>query len=155
MVWLPIAVAELAEALEPHRAKWADVEPTLASLLGMGLNLTTAQYIAAQRDRFTFCRDVEALLDDGETVLLTPTSNVTGFPAEGPMPVLGINTMDFNVTGQPGVSVPMGLDPSGVPMGLQIVAPRFDDGLALGLAAELELSRPWPMAAPGYSAWPV
>ena len=155
MVWLTIAVAELAEALEPHRAKWGDVEPTLGSLLGMGQKVTTAQYIAAQRDRFTFCRDVEALLDDGQTVLLTPTSNVTSFPAEGPMPALGINTMDFNVTGQPGVSVPMGLDPTGVPMGLQIVAPRFDDGLALGLAVELERSRPWPMAAPGYSAWPA
>jgi Asp-tRNA(Asn)/Glu-tRNA(Gln) amidotransferase A subunit family amidase len=63
--------------------------------------------------------------------------------------------MDFNATGHPGVTVPMGLDPSGVPMGFQIVAPRFRDGLALGLAAVIEEARPWATTAPGYDAWPV
>ena len=39
---------------------------------------------------------------------------------------------------------------AGVPFGLQIVAPRFSDGLALGLAEVLERERPWPLVAPGY-----
>ena len=40
-------------------------------------------------------------------------------------------------------------------MGLQIVAPRFRDDLALGLAAALEEARPWPQVAPGYEPFPV
>jgi hypothetical protein len=31
-----------------------------------------------------------------------------------------------------------------------VVAPRFADGLALGLAEVLERVRPWPLVAPGY-----
>jgi len=41
-----------------------------------------------------------------------------------------------------------------VPMGLQVVAPRFRDGLALGLAAILERVRPWPTVATGYEPYP-
>ena len=61
-----------------------------------------------------------------------------------------MNTLDLNATGHPAVSVPMGVDPDGVPMGLQVVAPRWRDGLALGIAAALEAAQPWPRVAPGY-----
>ena len=44
----------------------------------------------------------------------------------------------------------MGLDDAGVPTGMQIVAPRFRDGLAFGLAEVLEQIRPWPLVAPGH-----
>ena len=50
---------------------------------------------------------------------------------------------DLNFTGHPAVSVPLGYDAFGVPFGLQIVAPRFADGLALGLAQVLGV-RPGP-----------
>ena len=49
-----------------------------------------------------------------------------------------MNTVELNFTGHPGVSVPIGISPEGVPIGMQIVAPRFGDRLALGLAAALE-----------------
>ena len=54
-----------------------------------------------------------------------------------------MNTVEFNFTGQPAVSVPMGTSPEGVPIGLQVIAPRFEDHLALGLAAGLEQAQPW------------
>jgi amidase len=62
-----------------------------------------------------------------------------------------MNTVDSNFTGHPAVSAPMGLDENGVPCGIQIVAPRFADGLALGLAALIEKVQPWPLVAPGYT----
>jgi Asp-tRNA(Asn)/Glu-tRNA(Gln) amidotransferase A subunit family amidase len=61
-----------------------------------------------------------------------------------------LNTPDFNFTTHPAVSVPLGRDDAGVPFGLQIVAPRCKDGLALGLAAAWERIRPWPAVANGY-----
>jgi Asp-tRNA(Asn)/Glu-tRNA(Gln) amidotransferase A subunit family amidase len=44
----------------------------------------------------------------------------------------------------------MGVGPEGVPMGLQVIAPRFADALALGLAEGLERAQPWPACAPGF-----
>jgi aspartyl-tRNA(Asn)/glutamyl-tRNA(Gln) amidotransferase subunit A len=68
---------------------------------------------------------------------------------------VAVNTADFNFTGHPAVSVPLGRDNAGVPFGLQIVAPRCEDGLALGLARAWERLRPWPHVADGYREFGV
>jgi len=47
------------------------------------------------------------------------------------------NTAPFDVTGHPATSVPAGLA-SGLPVGLMVVAPRFDDALALRVAAAVQ-----------------
>jgi len=65
-------------------------------------------------------------------------------------PGVAVNTNDFNFTGHPAVNVPIGRDEAGVPFGMQVVAPRWRDGLALGVASALEEARPWPLAADGY-----
>lgn len=61
------------------------------------------------------------------------------------------NTMDFNLAGAPACVVPIGFDDEKNPVGLQIAARRFDDGLTLGLAREIERLRPWSLSAPGYT----
>ena len=66
-----------------------------------------------------------------------------------------MNTPDLNLTGHPALSVPMGLGDDGVPMGLQLVAPRWADGLALGVAEVLEQVRPWPLVAPGFEPFAI
>ena len=38
----------------------------------------------------------------------------------------------------------------GVPVGMQIVARRHEDGLAMQVAARYEQARPWPLLATGY-----
>jgi len=101
------------------------------------------------------------LLGD-DAVLLTPMCNVQSWPAEGPLPrelngkenpLVALNTLELNLTGHPGVSVPIGRDDHGVPIGMQVVAPRYRDGLALGLAARFEQIRPWPLVADGYELY--
>jgi aspartyl-tRNA(Asn)/glutamyl-tRNA(Gln) amidotransferase subunit A len=47
-------------------------------------------------------------------------------------------TYPFNMTGQPAVSVPVGLTSAGLPVGLQLVGPLRGDGLVLSVAARLE-----------------
>ncbi len=125
--------------------------------------MTISQYLAATRRRHEVTARFDAVLGTG-TVLVTPTANVQSWAPEGPLPstlgelhdpTVAVNTPDLNLTGHPAVSVPLGLDEAGVPFGLQVVAPRFGDGLALGLAAELERLRPWPIVAPGYDAYPA
>jgi Asp-tRNA(Asn)/Glu-tRNA(Gln) amidotransferase A subunit family amidase len=157
--WFVVGGAELAQSLAVHRDAWDEFEPGLAMMLNMGEGISTSDYIAGQRARYEVGAAIETLLG-GDAVLLTPTLNVTSWGPSGPLPdaagavtgdpSIAVNTMDLNYTGQPAVSVPMGLGPEGVPMGLQITAPRFADRLALGLAAALERARPWPATAPGY-----
>jgi aspartyl-tRNA(Asn)/glutamyl-tRNA(Gln) amidotransferase subunit A len=49
----------------------------------------------------------------------------------------------FNWSGNPAVSIPCGFTPAGLPVGLQIVAPRFDDLGVLQASYAFEQARPW------------
>jgi amidase len=52
-------------------------------------------------------------------------------------------TPPFNATGQPAISLPMGTDSNGLPIGLQFIARFGREHLLLDLAAQLEQGRPW------------
>src|SRR3954454_23981148 len=161
--WFTMATAELAQSLLEHRDRWQEFEPTLRQAAEIGSTVSTTDYIAAARERWTECARVDALLgDDG--VLLTPTVNSCAWVPEGPMPNkaggvddawIALNTADFNFTSHPAVNVPLGHDDVGVPFGLQIVAPRCRDGLAFGVAQISERLQPWPEVAPGYQPFGV
>jgi aspartyl-tRNA(Asn)/glutamyl-tRNA(Gln) amidotransferase subunit A len=47
-------------------------------------------------------------------------------------------TYPFNLTGQPALSLPVGLTPSGLPVGLQLVGPFGGDELVLSAARRIE-----------------
>lgn len=49
-----------------------------------------------------------------------------------------------NVTGAPAVSLPLGRTPEGLPIGVQVAAPRGEERSLLSLAYELEAAMPWP-----------
>jgi aspartyl-tRNA(Asn)/glutamyl-tRNA(Gln) amidotransferase subunit A len=53
-------------------------------------------------------------------------------------------TYPFNVTGQPAATVPCGVTPDGLPVGLQLVGRRGEDGLVLRAARAFEAAFPWP-----------
>ena len=90
--------------------------------------------------------------------LVTPTTSVPSVPAALPIEgaTLTINgkqvdpvwdwclTYPFNMLGHlPAASAPSGFSSSGVPTGLQIVAPPYDEAAVLRIAAALERVRPW------------
>jgi aspartyl-tRNA(Asn)/glutamyl-tRNA(Gln) amidotransferase subunit A len=149
----------LSQSLADVRDQWDSFEPSLLAQLLWGERVTAADYIAAARRRHEIGQRIDALLGD-DAVLALPTLNVRTWAPEGPVPdaagavagdpTIATNTPELNATGHPAVSVPMGLDDAGVPMGFQVVAPRFRDGLALGLAAIIERVQPWPTVATGY-----
>ncbi len=157
--WFVMATAELAQSLAHVRDQWDSFEPSLLAQLQFGELISAADYIAATRRRHEIGARIDALVGD-DSVLVLPTLNVPAWGPEGPAPdaagsvvgdpTIATNTPELNATGHPAVSAPMGFDHDGVPMGLQIVAPRFRDGLALGLAALLERVQPWPTVATGY-----
>jgi aspartyl-tRNA(Asn)/glutamyl-tRNA(Gln) amidotransferase subunit A len=57
-------------------------------------------------------------------------------------------TAPFNISGQPAVSIPVGLSYEGLPVGLQVVARRHDEELVLACGQVSETNNPWPKFAP-------
>ena len=47
-------------------------------------------------------------------------------------------TVTVNLAGLPGISVPAGLTPSGLPLGLQLIGKAFDEGTLLKAAQAIE-----------------
>lgn len=57
-------------------------------------------------------------------------------------------TATYNMTGQPGVSVPLHRTAGGLPVGIQLVGRSADEATLIRLSAQLESARPWYDAHP-------
>ncbi|MGF1646657.1 MAG: amidase [Kineosporiaceae bacterium] len=69
-------------------------------------------------------------------VLLTPTTPHPPHGHDGPGQRVHVAlTWAFNLSGHPAITVPVGHDPDGLPVGLQMVAPHGHDRLLIALAA--------------------
>ena len=61
-------------------------------------------------------------------------------------------TAQFNVTGQPAVSLPLHWTDAGLPVGVQLVAEFGREDVLVRVAAALEEAAPWKDRRPGVSA---
>jgi amidase len=57
-------------------------------------------------------------------------------------------TAQFNVTGQPAISLPLHRTDGGLPVGSQLVAGFGREDVLVRVAAQLESAAPWPACAP-------
>lgn len=161
--WFTIATAE-------HVARFGrawvqqgleQMHPAARGFMEWGLGIDVDHYLAARRRRFLLVRSLDALVgDDG--VLLSPVNAAAGWLADGRMndhdqpgmlPPDVFNTPYTNISGHPTLSLPAGMTELGVPFGLQVVGPRYRDGMLLDLARLWEAAHPWPRVAPGYRTW--
>jgi aspartyl-tRNA(Asn)/glutamyl-tRNA(Gln) amidotransferase subunit A len=91
--------------------------------------------------------------------VLSPTSPILPYEAELPAPGNDPRnalphiafTVAYNMSEQPAASVPWTVSRDGLPIGVQVIGRRFDDGGVLRLSRMLELLRPalpaWPEPA--------
>jgi Asp-tRNA(Asn)/Glu-tRNA(Gln) amidotransferase A subunit family amidase len=162
--WLVICAFE-----HVHRFGWDFCEanlkrfsPVFRGVVEFARKTSIEEYLGARRRRFAYVRELDLLLGD-DAVLLTPTNCVSWIRADGVNPVSGevgdspdaFNTDPQNVTGHPAINVPAGVTEDGVPIGLEITAPRFRDDTALTVAEAWERTNPWPLVAPGYEPFGV
>jgi aspartyl-tRNA(Asn)/glutamyl-tRNA(Gln) amidotransferase subunit A len=107
-------------------------------------------------DAETYARSMRLLLEsragaadrdlDGVDVLAMPTVPTRAWTIEEAKEVGRPSewtriTRIFDLTGQPAISVPCGLDPDGLPIGLQFAARMWDEAAALRAARAYELVR--------------
>jgi amidase len=64
------------------------------------------------------------------------------------------NTMLFNQTGQPAISVPLWWSTEGLPIGTQVAARYGEEGLLFRIAGQLEQARPWSDRRPPLASAP-
>lgn len=127
--------------------------PNVAANVSAGLSTTVAELAEAERLRgalWHMCADLFTQVD----CVVTPCMAVPPFPVEQNYPdtVAGAPmatyvdwiapTFVWSMTGLPVAAVPAGLDPRGLPAGLQVIAPPGREELALGVAAAIEQRRP-------------
>jgi amidase len=56
--------------------------------------------------------------------------------------------LEWNLTGQPSISVPVGRSDDGLPIGMQLVGRHGEEATLLALAAQLEGELRWPEQRP-------
>ncbi len=140
------------------------IEPLLAEhehefgrgyLQGMlaGRRMTPLFWAEIRREREKLNRWCAEIFDRYDLVL-TPTVPFDAPPARGPLPAetegrvqapVGVAsfTIPWNLSWHPAATVRAGLSKAGLPVGLQIAAPRHRDDLVLQAAFAFERARPW------------
>jgi amidase len=133
-----------------------DVEPLTWALAEIGRSRNSGEYLAAVGQHQVLSRIIAGIHESGFDLLLTPTLGeppppLGSFDDSGPDPMAaferaflsGCFTAAFNATGQPAISLPLHWSESGLPIGVQLVAPLGREDLLLRVASQLEQAVPW------------
>ncbi len=144
-------------------ARAAEMDPGLVRCAALARGYSAGDLLRAIDDRRRLSAALAALLEACD-VLVTPTMPLAAFAAgdevppggeaDAPLPWVSWTpyTYPFNLSGQPAVSIPCGLDRDRLPVGLQVVAGWGADRLAMAVARRFEpvlgRARPAPLNAP-------
>jgi len=138
-----------------------DIEPGNHLMAQFGQATNVVAYLSAVNWMHAWTRRVASwwLPRDGSRgfdVLVTPT-------LAGPPPKIGQlsgddsterireimqYTAQFNMTGQPGISLPLHMSKDGLPMGVQFVGAPYREDVLLRLSAQIESAAPWSARRP-------
>jgi aspartyl-tRNA(Asn)/glutamyl-tRNA(Gln) amidotransferase subunit A len=148
-----ILLTDAAAVHREHlRERAADIGADVLTRLRTGQTFTGIDYAQARRDRDELRREWFAILRE-QNVILSPTTSIPAPPREGQDPVvvaqlLTANTAPFNLTGLPAITVPCGFTQAGLPIGLQLAAGPWREGLLLRVGRAYEHATPWHARQP-------
>ncbi|MCU4754220.1 amidase [Halobacteria archaeon AArc-curdl1] len=159
--WLTVSRVKYATMAERLREDGVDllgehrehVAPELLSLIEDGSSISGIAYKRTDEARTAVFDTIQDIFERYD-LLVTPTVAVP--PVEngmfGPTEIAGESvdqwvgwflTWPFNLTGHPAASVPAGRTDDGLPLGMQIVGPRYADDAVITASAEFERVQPW------------
>jgi len=155
MSWVAATLDEMSEntgtTVGPDK-----VEEITWTYATMGREIPAPRYIQAIDWLHAFTRRMASWWASGFDVLLTPTLAAPpprlgelvpppGNPFAGSDKVFALIpfTAQFNITGQPAMSLPLFWNSAGLPIGVQLIAGYGREDLLIRLAAQLEQARPW------------
>jgi amidase len=160
--FLTIVSSSIARALDAWGEKLGatlgarDVEPVTWAVAEAGRGFSGPAYVGAVELQHRHGRRLAEWWEGGFDLLLTPTcaapppplghfDSPEGNPLAGYLNAApyGVFTLQFNMSGQPAVSLPLHWSGDGLPIGVQLVAPFAGEDLLVRVAAQLEAARPW------------
>ncbi len=157
---LDVTATKIGRALVP-----GDVEPLTWAVAERGRAMSVTDYIACVEYAHAYGRRLAAWWSGGFDLLLTPTSAAPPPPlghlsstADEPLRAFmraapyGVYTSAFNMSGQPGISLPLHQGADHLPIGVQLVAASGREDLLLQVAAQLEAAAPWAGRRPALHA---
>jgi amidase len=138
-----------------------DLEPDNLMYAHMGRSVSAVDYLACLEAQHQWCRRVlswwhPADGSHGFDLLVTPVlaspppplGYLSGPEGAARVAELLLFTAQFNVTGQPAISLPLHRTADGLPVGSQLVAAYGREDVLVRVAAQLETAAPWPTIAP-------
>ncbi|MDA8038400.1 MAG: amidase [Actinomycetota bacterium] len=135
-----------------------ELEPDNTVFHALGSSIPASTYLESVLFFEAWRRAMAAFwTDDGYDLLCTP---VLAFPPAriGELSEPGVGqqrvietlqfTAEFNVTGQPAISLPLSWSDEGLPIGVQLVAAYGREDVLIQVASQLEQAAPWSMRVP-------
>ena len=142
-----------------------DLEPDNAFFGELGRSVSAVDYLLTLTAQHLWCREMSSWWHPadgsaGHDLLLTPVIATPPPPIgylsgpEGGMRVRELLqfTAQFNVTGQPAISLPLYWTAEGLPVGVQLVAAYGREDVLVRIAAQLEAAQPWASRRPPVTA---
>ena len=147
IAWV-ITVVEFAAHHVSNMDRIGEFTPSAACRLAAGARTSAADYLRALRARRLVQHDIEAAFERVDVLVTAATPTSAPDPAtffdDGDrlwLDKVARNFLPFNVTGNPALVVPVGLD-EGRPAAVQIVAPHHHDALCLRVGTALRTATP-------------
>lgn len=140
----------LAEAAAYHAQRMQDqpqlLSPQLRGMVTMGSMFTAVQYLQAQRTRTAITKSFIETMKQFDALVMPTTPLPACKAGDDKVHLTGPrqrNTMPFNLSGLPAISVPCGFTGNGMPIGMQIVGRPFDEATVLKVADAYERATEW------------
>jgi aspartyl-tRNA(Asn)/glutamyl-tRNA(Gln) amidotransferase subunit A len=116
-----------------------------------------AYYLRSQKVRQLIKADFDHAFKACDVILSPTTPDVAfelGAKSGDPlaMYLCDVFTVTCNIAGIPGMSLPCGFSPSGLPIGMQLLGPLFSETVLLRLARFYETAHDWHRRKPGDDA---
>ena len=145
-------------AAEVDGLDWDRVEPHNQEARRAAEGVDSLAFVRSLSELKLLTRSILPRFDHEFDLLVTPTMTIeppevglleavhagagTGMP---PMEIVAMAafTAVFNITGQPAVSLPLYQAPSGLPVGVQLVAGPWQEARLVRVASQLEQADPW------------
>ncbi|MDX1512969.1 MAG: amidase [Gammaproteobacteria bacterium] len=143
--------AQLLRGFPPHLRDLVD--PGLQEIAAYGEQISLSEYLDAVAARGALGERMNLFFEQYD-LLVTPSLPIPAFTAglEKPEWMAGERWADwtpftypFNLTLQPACSVPCGFNSSGLPVGMQLVGPKYADAAVLRAARAFESAQPFKM----------